>query len=283
MAGTSATCRTSASTARCSLPSAAAAFTIVELLVVISVLAILIAILIPTLRAAAQASRTTTCLATIRGANRAIVVYTNDHNGLYPYLPERPTLDDAWDNAGVKKSYFDQFSYWPRAMLSYLGDGRDPRPAAAYCPWNPGEGRFRRTPPGRYINIPVDGTVPTGYYMSSAMFSNWRLWTKTPVVDRSVLVPVRVDEVTHPSKKLVLIEGLPDHLLDERRIDILRLDPPPAHQIPLALADGSARLVRWRQLTEDAVLCNPFYPECEPRLVIPWINTRNGARGRDLR
>lgn len=259
------------------------AFTIVELLISISVLAVLVAIAVPAIRAAAQASRAATCLATIRGANRAIAVHTNDHKGLYPYLPKRPTLDDAWDNAGVSKDYFSQFSYWPRAMLSYLGDGRDPSPAAAYCPWSPHTGRFRREPASNNpINIPADGTHPTAYYMSSAMFSNWRLWTKTPVVDQSVLVPVRVDEVTHPSKKLGLIEGIPWHLQDRRHDnEIISLSF--THAAPIALADGSARLARARSLTEDGLIVNPFYPSTEPEYIIPWIHTRDGAKGRDLK
>src|SRR5438874_11527922 len=55
------------------------AFTLVELLVVITIMAILIAILLPALSAARELSRKTTCAANLRGMNQAHLLYLEDN------------------------------------------------------------------------------------------------------------------------------------------------------------------------------------------------------------
>jgi prepilin-type N-terminal cleavage/methylation domain-containing protein/prepilin-type processing-associated H-X9-DG protein len=56
------------------------AFTLIELLVVIAVIAVLIAILLPSLGAARKTAKATTCLANLRGIGQALTLYNNDHN-----------------------------------------------------------------------------------------------------------------------------------------------------------------------------------------------------------
>ena len=56
-------------------------FTLVELLVVISIIAVLLTILIPSLQAAKQQAQATLCLAHQRSLSIAYVMYTDDNNG----------------------------------------------------------------------------------------------------------------------------------------------------------------------------------------------------------
>lgn len=67
-------------------------FTLVELLVVIGIIAVLIAILLPTLGRAREQSNRTKCLANLRSLGQAMVLYANHHkdrlpNANPPFIP----------------------------------------------------------------------------------------------------------------------------------------------------------------------------------------------------
>jgi prepilin-type N-terminal cleavage/methylation domain-containing protein/prepilin-type processing-associated H-X9-DG protein len=68
------------------------AFTLVELLVVIGVIAVLIAILLPTLARARSASRRANCLSNLHQIGLAIHDYANANNGCIPYGPDAPAF-----------------------------------------------------------------------------------------------------------------------------------------------------------------------------------------------
>lgn len=57
------------------------AFTLVELLVVIGIIAVLVAMLLPVLNRAKEAASTTKCLAQLRQIGQAAAMYTNDNKG----------------------------------------------------------------------------------------------------------------------------------------------------------------------------------------------------------
>jgi prepilin-type N-terminal cleavage/methylation domain-containing protein len=59
-------------------------FTLVELLVVIGIIAILIAILLPTLSRARARSQQTACMANLRSIGQSMLMYVNDNRDHYP-------------------------------------------------------------------------------------------------------------------------------------------------------------------------------------------------------
>ena len=60
-------------------------FTLVELLVVIGIIAVLIAILLPTIARARKQANTTACMSTLRSLGQAMFIYTSENKGSYPY------------------------------------------------------------------------------------------------------------------------------------------------------------------------------------------------------
>jgi len=98
-------------------------FTLIELLVVISIIALLISILLPALRAAREVARQSQCLSTLRQISIAMHIYADDFDGsapthrtssmgtrntwytnLSPYMSGAPAADNLVDPAKVVES-----------------------------------------------------------------------------------------------------------------------------------------------------------------------------------
>ena len=73
------------------------AFTLVELLVVISVLAILAALLLPALGSAQEKARKAACLSNLRQVGIALQTYAGDNGGRIPYGPKAPPFTSPAD------------------------------------------------------------------------------------------------------------------------------------------------------------------------------------------
>src|SRR5262249_41137287 len=71
------------------------AFTLVELLVVIGIIALLISILLPVLGSARKAAQSTKCLAALRNIGQAFSLYANDNKNVWPVVRHHANGTDA--------------------------------------------------------------------------------------------------------------------------------------------------------------------------------------------
>ena len=87
-----------------------AAFTLVELLVVIGIIAVMISILLPALNKARRAGQTVSCASNMRQLGFAFNAYINDNHGMIPY-------------AAIDDSSLGWYDNWPHSINQYLGQG----------------------------------------------------------------------------------------------------------------------------------------------------------------
>ncbi len=91
-------------------PGRPGGFTLVELLVVIGIIALLVAILLPSLNVARQAAQRTSCAAKLHSIMIAAQIHVYDHHGFYPLAGLLDKLQpDAFSDGGI--SHYDYFSY----------------------------------------------------------------------------------------------------------------------------------------------------------------------------
>ena len=110
----------------------AKAFTLIEVLVVISIVALLMAILMPALAAARSQAREVVCSSNVRQLVLANTGYATENRGFYV-----PAASDMWNNSGrhrwhgIRDALGEPFDPRKGPLVSYLSDGRVKRCPAA--------------------------------------------------------------------------------------------------------------------------------------------------------
>lgn len=101
------------------------AFTVVEVLVVVSTVALLMALLMPALAGARSQARGLACRSNLRQLLLASAGYATENDGFYV-----PAAPDMWDNAGlhrwhgVRRTLNEPFDPSRGPLVGYLADGR---------------------------------------------------------------------------------------------------------------------------------------------------------------
>ncbi len=114
---------------RKNIKNARAAFTLIELLVVISVIAILMGILLPSLSKARQVAKRAVCASNLRQLFLANSGYANENNGFYVLAAEDIDGDNLHRWHGERDNVNEAFDPLRSPLSSYLADG-----AVKRCP-----------------------------------------------------------------------------------------------------------------------------------------------------
>jgi prepilin-type N-terminal cleavage/methylation domain-containing protein len=116
------------------------AFTLVELLVVVGIIAVLMGVLLPVLNRARAAANHAVCLSNIRQLGVGILMYCNENKGWFPTCA-------YWDDGGAYKPYPDDWVWWQAnrdlnssAIAKYVGHGEQLKNLLR-CPSDSFEGR----------------------------------------------------------------------------------------------------------------------------------------------
>src|SRR5881394_900268 len=117
------------------------AFTLVELLVVIGIIAVLIGILLPALNKARKAARTTTCLANLRTLTQAEIQYWTDNKGKFsPYYNgngANSKFQIEWCSQIRKSTTFDKARLCPEADQENITTPAGNQAGQAFFAWGP--------------------------------------------------------------------------------------------------------------------------------------------------
>ena len=230
-------------------------FSIVELLAVMGITAILLSLLLPTLRGTRELAKAAKCLAQHRGFIVSVAAYGNDQRDSWPY-PLEPGLRDPYTQARLYtdrphqlRGYEWAASYWHLPLIRL--EGADPDTCVLYdCPSLPAAATQQRDFGGGRV-------WSTIRQLSLAMYlSPTALDPAAPSWDESAFAVQRQSDVWYPSNKAAVFDLLPVHDPAARwQTNVLMTMPPWSRTV--VACDGAARARHGADCTPGVVFEKP--------------------------
>jgi len=232
------------------------AFTLIEVLVVMTILAVLVALAAPGLARARGSARVVASLSNAQQLAGVISLWLGDSKGVYPAVEEGKMMP-VCDASFISFPYWQVFETWPTAVFRIL----------PYCH----NQRVFISPGSRRLGDGGD-VFPPSYLYSTSFAGQPGLWSGSSTALLSLQRPARDSQVGYPSAKTLLFDAELGWLRYNPKYSGVDLDEP----CPMAFADGHGAVKR--PATATAAVVNPFaVPIGDRRL----HNTRDGVMGRD--
>ncbi len=134
------------------------AFTLIELLVVIAIIAILAALLLPSLQRSKDTAKGVGCMSNLKQINLAFASYNNDYNGYFPtfcYSLAAPSTKGWFTNILIGGGYMPQPKAWYSENWGSVTTGawRCPSVSDAMISWCGGYGVHENPTVGFYYGV----------------------------------------------------------------------------------------------------------------------------------
>jgi prepilin-type N-terminal cleavage/methylation domain-containing protein/prepilin-type processing-associated H-X9-DG protein len=251
------------------------AFTLVELLVVIGIIALLIAILLPALNKARAQANQVACASNLRQMGIAMVMYIND-TGYYPGC--------RWQTGSnvQPQSPGGTYAVWPTRLRRYMGIGGTGTQDVFYCPAE--DQSYRWKPDGTALPVAEDSDTGFGYKVGESLllesnrkfsygYNDWGAYNVTYPPQRgfggdlwnnhfpNISSELKATVVRHASQVIIIadITATPSSAYN------LNIDPTDPTQAPGTVHHGGSNClygdghVEWH-IQKDLILYRPATP-----------------------
>jgi prepilin-type processing-associated H-X9-DG protein len=199
------------------------AFTLVELLVVLGIIAVVIALLLPALSRSREQANQVTCLSNLRQIGTAIVLYCEDNNGWFPRAapyaavgqPESPQ-DFIWWQQDANTYAVPDRDVFQSPILKYLGFKPDLRSVPTVTNFNELRQQVLRCPSDPLSDHPLLTT--SGRYYYSYTLNNLMQSLDPNIRTDGLFLPIdqktgkqfqvagKLVRVRNPAEKILLVE-----------------------------------------------------------------------------
>lgn len=241
------------------------AFSLVELLVVLGVIAVLIGLILPALGRVRERAREAQSMANLVGVARVLGLYGGGSDDAYPFGEVGRSYDVSVARGGIGRSFASPFDFgyaWPVLVREV-------------APWDEASNGWF-SPPTVDFSQTGDLTALFSYPLSHTVFARPALWRVGAAADPTLLRGARHSDVAFPASKAVSWDDHQRYLVDRIESGVYpgRLGNPR----PVLFADGHGEVLSVDVCTRPVL--NVMNPDPGTRDA-PLHNTPLGVLGRD--
>lgn len=179
------------------MTGASRGFTLIELLIVITIIAVLAALLFPVLSKVSESSRTTKCTSNLRQLGVAAVLYGNEHNNELPV----GLADTSGNVPPGSLCWYDGLAYYLGRPERYApGTAKPiPLPAVFACPSNSAAHKSAATPT-------ADPAWPQWPYTGDYGYNSYLNPQRLAPAPAAANLPSKFSQLSHPAQTLMICE-----------------------------------------------------------------------------